>query len=227
MNRMLHPQTSKVMKIKLQFGELNITPSVEERLDDLGFIADSFASDVADHKSDCDGNPSIYCGTWAKYNDGNLCGLWIDLTTFDDFEDFISFCKAIHADEPDPELDAQDWECLPQGLDGDDLFIEEKWDLLKEYMELCDRYDADAVNAYVSCFDLDCLDRFEDRFQGEYKSEEDFAEYMVNELYDLDRLMGNLSNYFNYEKYARDLSCTTTLWRTATSLSTTDRFLSL
>lgn len=92
------------MKIKLQFGELNITPSVEERLDDLGFTADSFASDVSDHKSDCDGNPSIYCGTWAKYNDGNLTGLWIDLTTFDDFEDFINFCKGIHADEVTDEV---------------------------------------------------------------------------------------------------------------------------
>ncbi|MBQ7853763.1 MAG: antirestriction protein ArdA [Muribaculaceae bacterium] len=193
------------MKIKLQFGELTVTPSVEKRLEDLGFCPDSFASDIQDHKSDCDGNPSVYVGTYGKYNDGLLTGLWIDLTTFDDFEDFVNFCKAIHADEEDPELDAQDWECLPQGLDGDELFLSDKWDVLKEYLELCDRYDSDAVDAYVSCFDMDCLDRFEERYQGEYDSEEDFAEYLVNELYDLDRTMGNLSYYFDYEKYARDI----------------------
>lgn len=184
---------------------------MEERLADLGFIADRFASDVAEHKSDCDGNPSIYCGTWAKYNDGNLCGLWIDLTTFDDFEDFINFCKAIHADEKDPELDAQDWENLPSGLDGDDLFISDNWDKFKEYLELCDRYDADAVDAFVGYFGIDSLSDFEDRYQGEYKTMEDYAEYIVSELYDLDRIMGHLSCYFDYEKYARDLECDYTL----------------
>lgn len=199
------------MKIKLQFGELNITPSVEERLDDLGFTADSFASDVSDHKSDCDGNPSVYCGTWAKYNDGNLTGLWIDLTTFDDFEDFINFCKGIHADEEDPELDAQDWENLPSGLDGSDLFIEEKWNILKEYLELCDRFDADAVDAYCNIFGIEYLSNFEERYQGEYKTMEDFAEYIVNELYNLDSIMGHLSSYFDYEKYGRDLECDYTL----------------
>lgn len=193
------------MKIQLQFGELTITPSVEKRLEELGFCPDSFASDIQDHKSDCDGNPSVYVGTYGKYNDGSLCGLWLDLTTFDDCEDFVNFCKALHADEEDPELDAQDWECLPPGLDGDDLFLADKWELLQEYIELCDRYDADAVDAYVSCFGLNSLGKFEERYQGEYDSEEDFAENIVNELYDLDRTMGSLSYYFDYAKYARDL----------------------
>ncbi len=199
------------MKIKLQFGELNITPSVEERLADLGFCADSFASDVSDHKSDCDGNPSIYCGTWGKYNDGNLTGLWIDLTTFDGFDEFINFCKALHADEKDPELDAQDWENLPAGLDGDDLFIEDRWNDLRSYLDLIDRYDADAVDAYCNCFGIEYLSNFEERYQGEYKSMEDFAEYIVNELYNLDSIMGHLSCYFDYEKYGRDLECDYTL----------------
>ena len=191
--------------MRLQFGELNITPRVEERLEELGYTVAELADAIAEHKSECDGEPSIYVGTYGKYNDGSLCGLWVDLSSFDDYDEFINFCKAIHADEEDPELDAQDWECLPQGLDGDELFLSDKWDVLKEYLELCDRYDSDAVDAYVSCFDMDCLDRFEERYQGEYDSEEDFAEYLVNELYDLDRTMGNLSYYFDYEKYARDI----------------------
>ena len=191
--------------MRLQFGELNITPRVASRLHELDFTVPELEDAINDHKSHCDGEPSVYCGTYGKYNDGSLCGLWIDLSSFDDYDEFINFCKAIHADEPDPELDAQDWECLPQGLDGDDLFIEEKWDLLQEYLELCDRFDADAVNAYICCYDIYSLSGFEERYQGEFKSEEDFAEYIVNELYDLDRLMGNLSYYFDYEKYAREL----------------------
>ncbi len=202
---MYNPSTSKTMKIKLQFGELNITPSVAERLEDLGFIPEDFANDVFEHKSECDGNPSVYVGTWAKYNEGDLTGLWIDLTTFDDHEDFINFCYAIHADERDPELDAQDWECLPNGIDADDLFFEQKWDVLKEYLELGEKYDFDAVEAFVNCFSTDYLSDFEDRYVGKFDSELAFAEHIIDECYDLDKIMGHLSNYFDYQRYADDL----------------------
>ena len=36
-------------------------------------------------------------------------------------------------------------------------------------------------------------------------SEEDFATHIVNECYDLERMMGNLSYYFDYKAFARDL----------------------
>ena len=96
------------IKMRLQFGELNITPRVEERLAELGYTPEELQEAVAEHKSGCDGEPSVYVGTYGKYNDGSLCGLWIDLSSFDDYDDFINFCKAIHADEEDPELMAQE-----------------------------------------------------------------------------------------------------------------------
>lgn len=70
---------------------------MEKRLEELGFCPDSFANDIQDHKSDCDGNPSVYVGAYGKYNDGSLCGLRLDLTTFHECEDLVNFCKAIHA----------------------------------------------------------------------------------------------------------------------------------
>ncbi len=192
--------------IKLQFGELTVTPSVVERLNELDYTPETLNEDVLYHKSNCDdGNPSVYVGTYAKYNDGCLRGLWIDLTTFDDVEEYISFCNAIHADEQDPELDAQDWECLPTGLDGADMFFEDDFNKLKEYMELCEKYDTDAVDSYLDYFDLDKLDEFEDRYLGEYDSEEDYARQLVNECYDLEQRMGDLSDYFDYDAYARTL----------------------
>lgn len=33
---------------------------------------------------------------------------------FNSYDDFIDFCKAIHADEEDPELMAQDYEGFPE-----------------------------------------------------------------------------------------------------------------
>ena len=100
-------------KMRLQFGELNITPRVEARLQELDYTVEDLKEAVANHKSSCDGEPSVYVGTYSKYNDGSLCDLWIDLSTFNDYDEFIDFCKAIHADEEDPELMAQDYEGFP------------------------------------------------------------------------------------------------------------------
>ena len=42
-------------------------------------------------------------------------------------------------------------------------------------------------------------------YMGEWDSEEDFAEHIIDECYDLDRIMGNLSGYFDYKRFADDL----------------------
>ena len=46
----------------------------------------------------------VYVGTYAKYNNGNLYGKWIDLTDYSDSEEFYQACKELHADEADPEF---------------------------------------------------------------------------------------------------------------------------
>ena len=40
---------------------------------------------------------------------------------------------------------------------------------------------------------------------GEYDSEEDFARHIIEECYNLEKMMGNLANYFDYEAFARKL----------------------
>ena len=102
--------------MKLQFGQLIIGENEVERLEELGYTPESLKIAVSEHKSNCHGEPSIYCGTYGKYNDGNLCGLWIDVSSFDDYDEFINFCKAIHADEDDPELMFQDYECFLRAI---------------------------------------------------------------------------------------------------------------
>lgn len=37
----------------------------------------------------------VYVGTWAKYNDGNLDGEWVELSDFDSWEDFEKYAKKI------------------------------------------------------------------------------------------------------------------------------------
>ena len=190
--------------MRLQFGELNITPRVVSRLHDLDFTVPELEDAVAEHKSDCDGNPSVYVGTYAKYNDGSLCGLWIDLSTFDDYDDFINFCKAIHADEEDPELMAQDYECFPREWYSEGFMSEEDFDHIHEYWDMCEKHSVEAVNAFMD-WGGENLEHFEDCYMGEYDSEEDYARQLVDECYDLERLMGNLASYFDYAAFAREL----------------------
>lgn len=51
----------------------------------------------------------------------------------------------------------------------------------------------------------DELGNFEEAYCGEWDSEEDFVRHIVSECYDLERSMGQLANYFDYEVFGRDL----------------------
>ena len=169
----------------------------------MSFSVPELEDAIAEHKSPCDGEPSVYVGTYGKYNDGSLCGLWIDLSSFDDYDEFINFCKAIHADEEDPELMFQDYEGFPRQWYSESGMDEEDFDHIKEYCELCDKYDRDAVDDYMEFHDE--LDSFEEAYCGHWDSEEDFARHIVEECYNLEKMMGSLANYFDYERFAREL----------------------
>ena len=190
---------------KSTFIELRLTDEVINRLADLGYTLKSLQEAISKHewKHDSD-SPALYCGTYGKYNSGNLNGMWVDLSTFDDYEDFINFCKAIHADEDDPELMFQDGENIPDSLCHESIGEEEFNNILK-YCELCEEYDVFAVYDFLEWRTPEELDDMHDAYVGVYESEEDFAEELVNDCYDLDKMMGNLAGYFDYEKFARDL----------------------
>ena len=147
-------------------------------------------------------NPAVYCGTYGKYNNGSLQGMWIDLTTFDDYDEFIEFCYDLHADEEDPELMFQDYENFPRELYSESCFDEDEFDTIIKYASFADR---DAVDAFLTCYSADELDKFDDAYQGEFDSEEDFARHIVDECYDLDKMLGSLSSYFDYSSFADDL----------------------
>ena len=189
--------------IDLQLGMLLITSKVETRLGQLGFTPETLVDAIEEHKSDS-GNPSIYCSTYGKYSrEKASCGLWIDLTTFDDYEEFVNFCRAIHADEAEPELMFQDFEGFPKEYYNESGFDEDDFNAVREYSELCEKYCPDAVDAFI---DWGCeeIEHFEDCYMGEYDSEEDFAREIANDCYNLEKL-GNLTYYFDYEAFARDL----------------------
>lgn len=189
--------------IRLQFGSLPITPAVVDRLHELDFTTEEPQDAIEDHKSGLDGEPSLYVGTYGKYNDGSLCGLWIDLTSFDDYNEFINFCRAIHSDEEDPELMAQDYENFPRQWYHEGFMSREDFDNIQEYWELCEKHGQDAVDDYMELFDD--LGDFEDAYLGHFDDEEDYARHYIDECYNLERSMGSLARFFDYEAFAREL----------------------
>ena len=191
--------------IKFTFGELKLTDEVINRLSDLGYTPESLKEELKNHEqTNGSDSPSLYCGTYGKYNSGNLRGIWVDISTFDDYEDFENFCLAIHADESEPELMYQDYENMPDSLYHESMG-EKGFNKIAEYCELCDEYSVEAVDDFLEWYSPEDLDMMHDVYVGVYDSEEDFAREIVNGCCDLEKMMGDLSYYFNYEALARDL----------------------
>ena len=191
--------------IKFTFGELKLTDEVINRIADLGYTPESLKEAVKKHEqTNGSDSPALYCGTYGKYNSGNLSGMWVDVSTFDDYEDFVNFCLAIHADEEDPELMYQDFENMPDSLYHESMG-EEGFNKIAEYCELCDEYGVEAVDDFLEWDSTEDLDNMHDAYVGVYDSREDFAREIVSDCYDIENIMGNLACYFDYEAFARDL----------------------
>ena len=148
---------------------------------------------------------SIYVGTYAKYNDGSLFGKWMDLSDYSDKNDFYEACAELHKDEEDPELMFQDWENIPDRFIGESWISEKVWDIINADIQNWDAFEV-FMDFYSGNYEeiSDLVSKFDDRYQGEWDSEEDFAEQLFDECYAHD-IPENLRYYIDYEKFARDL----------------------
>jgi antirestriction protein len=162
-------------------------------------------NNIASHIANIDNEtPAIYVGTYAKYNNGSLAGAWLDLSTFDDFDDFLEVCRELHADEAAPEFMAQDFCNFPHSLYSE-CFSREDFDAVKNYAEVVEQSgNKEAVDAYVDNYGVDYIDEFADKYQGEYDSEEDFAEQLFEDCYAFD-MPEFARRYFDIAAFARDL----------------------
>jgi antirestriction protein len=151
----------------------------------------------------------IYVGTYAKYNEGSIFGKWMDLSDYSGREEFYDACRELHNDEEDPELMFQDWENIPSPLIGESWLSDNIFEVVEAISNQSETWQ-EAFAAWLnytgndlSSEDIeDLISSFEDEYQGQYRSEEDYAYEVVDECYDLPEFA---KTYFDYEKFARDL----------------------
>ena len=143
--------------------------------------------------------PKIYVGTYAKYNAGSLKGQWLDLEDYNTYDDFMTACRELHADEDDPEIMFQDFENIPREFGGECYIKPEFWD----YMN-CD-IDDSVKEAYMYLFDEWNEERCNDTYIGEFDNRTRMAKYLVDELGMLGEIPESLQYYIDYDAYGLDL----------------------
>ena len=147
--------------------------------------------------------PRIYVGTYAKYNDGDLSGEWVDLTDFAyDYDGFVEHCREIHKDEKDPEFMIPDYEGYPSSMYHEGgLPSEEEFDKIIELSELDDS-EKDAYAAYLELgYSDDSIEAFREHYYGKYEDDNTLGYESVEEF----GMPQNPEMYFDYDRFGRDL----------------------
>ena len=146
----------------------------------------------------------IYVNTYQKYNLGYLSGgAWLDVTDYDNADEFYAACRKLHKDEVNPEFMFQstnDETGLLDSLYSESLIPPILWDILDEIEE----DNLEAFAAFVSHFGEPDIDRFGESFHGFYDSELEFAEELFDTIH-LGEIPEHLHYFIDYKKFSRDI----------------------
>lgn len=145
--------------------------------------------------------PSIYVGTYAKYNAGSITGAWMNLNDFSNAKEFYTAAAELHKDESDPELMFQDWEYIPDEFISECSISQGFWD----WMETIDNSHLDAeVFEAASTLDIPA-EHVEETYQGRYSSDRDFAEQFADDLGLVDEAASWPMSYIDWDRAAHEL----------------------
>ena len=176
---------------------------VEKFKKDKRFLKSSRRTAMKESTADNDGDtPKIYVGTYAKYNDGSIDGKWITLSDYNTYEEFVDACRELHADEEDPEFMVQDYENFPERWYHEGgLPTREEFNKINDYYLMDDNLKR-PFEVYVDYTGNDSTEDFEEAYEGQFDSPEDFGYYCVENF----GIPDSAENYIDYEAYGRDLT---------------------
>lgn len=160
---------------------------------------------INEHKYFDDNNAALYVTSYGRYNEyGGLSGMWVDMTTFRDVDDFREFCVAYLGEHAEPMF--SDFGNFPEKLyseswDGDRL------ELLFEWLELDDD-DRGTVEEYWRYVNGNCTD-FQEMIDALVYKGDDFNEYydaQADEMIKGSNVPECITRYFDYAAWERDCS---------------------
>ena len=163
----------------------------------------------------------VYCGTYKKYNNGSLFGMWIDLEKVYDTDEFFEVCRELHKDEDDPEFMFQDYQGFPESMYHESMGSDEIERIL-EYVQMSED-DRELWEDYVELYGDTGKDIEEMRERcvgGGYDSLDEFADQQADEMLDQYEsackydytckgaagMIDTLRRFFDYEAYRREMS---------------------
>lgn len=164
----------------------------------------------------------IYAASLSDYNAGILHGAWIDFDQLDDLDDLWNAVRAMLKTSPTAKATgqpAEEWAIHDyEGWCGLSLSEYENLDTLWDNYEtlsslLEEGYSPDAIRDYAEWVGADGFDdpfknAFEEAYAGQYESEREFAEELIDDTGMLADAPDFLLNYFDYDAFARDLFLT-------------------
>ena len=156
-------------------------------------------------------SPSIYVASLSDYNDGELHGVWIDATLGGDHiqeevEKMLSSSPFMASEFAQTHgLISEEWAIHDHsGFSG--LKIGE-WESFEHVANLAEQITehGDAFVAFVAAFDDDQLEEFQDRYRGEWDTEEDFAAQWTEDTGGVVGVSEYLQNHIDWQSIARDM----------------------
>lgn len=143
--------------------------------------------------------PSVYVGTYAKYNSGSINGAWVRLDQFDNADEFEAYCLELHKDEADPEFMYQDFENFPKDYYSESGIDAELWEFLA-----LDDDDRAMFEAYKEAGLSGSIDDAREAYSGQFNNDIDFTMELLESCGDMPK---DLPHYIHidWERTARDI----------------------
>jgi antirestriction protein len=142
----------------------------------------------------------IYVADLADYNDGRLVGRWLVPSEYQDADELQSAITEALSD-PNHEHAIHDSENIR-------ISESESLAVIIAIARACEEWGCEKVQAAIDhgiAADLESIgDAISEHDAGEYQGKEEWAQEYIDSAYDLDKMLGTLASYFNYEAFARD-----------------------
>lgn len=144
--------------------------------------------------------PKIYIACLASYNAGRLHGKWIvpannETELSEQIQEVIKSSPAIDAEE----WSIHDYDEFPNL--GENPSLEN----IVQCQVAIEEHGIDVVNGFLENWQVEDLSSIDDAYYGEYESFSEFAEQLAEDTILID-CPEHIKNYFDYEKWERDLS---------------------